>query len=71
MLPGPGAAEGIPVMDMWRFSRSLSLQTVLQHRARDALLGFLAALVPADLNDTYKPSRIQTLEPGTGTIIIA
>lgn len=59
------------MMDVWRFSRSLSLQTVLHHRDHAALLGFLAALVPADLNDTYKPSRIHTLEPGTGAIIIA
>lgn len=58
-------------MDVWHFSRSLSLQTVLHHRDCAALLGFLAVSVPADLNDTSKPSRIQTLEPGTGTIIIA
>ena len=59
------------MMDVWHFSRSLSLQTVLHHRDCAALPGLLAAFVPADLNDTYKPSRIQTLEPGTGAIIIA
>lgn len=59
------------MMDVWRFSRSLSLQTIPYHRDRAALLGFLAALVPTDLSDTNKPSRIQTLESGTGPIILA
>lgn len=56
------------MMDGRRFSRSLSLQTVLHHTDCAALLGSLAALLPAGLNDTEKSPRAQTLEPGTAPL---